>query len=250
MAWVAPVVAAGASIVGDIFSQQGQNSANAMNAAIAQENRSWQERMSNTAHQREVADLKAAGLNPILSATGGAGASTPSGSTAIMQNPKSSWANLGSQTSSAIAAANIQADTNLKNANAASVLANTPAGVSEPARTDAQMIMKAQWHNLETSNILTEQQTKQVRAQTANLIEEMPGITATSQSAQANAAFANDIAKAQLTAQKIANVLNKSEVPQAKAVARLFESAGTAATGEFQQIIKTALSALSALTRK
>lgn len=48
-------------------------------AEQARLNRKWQEKMSNTAYQRAVADLQKAGINPILAYT--SGASTPSGST-------------------------------------------------------------------------------------------------------------------------------------------------------------------------
>lgn len=51
----------------------------AFNSSEAQKNRDWQAQMSNTAHAREVADLKKAGLNPVLSANAN-GATTPTGS--------------------------------------------------------------------------------------------------------------------------------------------------------------------------
>lgn len=73
-----------ASAVGGLLGYKGQRDTNQGNLQIAREDREFQERMSSTAHQRAVADMRQAGLNPILAA--GRPASTPGGRSATMQN--------------------------------------------------------------------------------------------------------------------------------------------------------------------
>lgn len=74
------------AILGAILGFGGSAISSALSYKIAKENRQWQERMSNTAYQRGMKDMKLAGLNPILAYQKG-GASSPAGNVSTVADP-------------------------------------------------------------------------------------------------------------------------------------------------------------------
>lgn len=93
--WMAalPVVAA---LAGGYLSSEGQKDANETNLQIAREQMAFQDRMSSSAYERAVQDMKNAGLNPMLAYSKG-GASTPSGSQTTVQNALGAGVNSAQQ---------------------------------------------------------------------------------------------------------------------------------------------------------
>lgn len=73
------IVGGTSSFMGNLLTAAGNSKQRKWAAAEAQKQRDWQERLLSSAHQIEVKDLRAAGLNPILSANNGA--HVPSGGT-------------------------------------------------------------------------------------------------------------------------------------------------------------------------
>ncbi len=127
MAWAAGIAAFGSLVGGE--------RANALSVKEAQKNRDFQARMSSTAHQREVKDLRLAGLNPILSA-GGPGASTPSGGQAPISDT------ITPAISSAMSALQTKADLSVKKANVRVTDANTALAVQNKKNAETERLAK------------------------------------------------------------------------------------------------------------
>lgn len=158
---VGGLLSMGGSLVSGMFSsdnsakslqaqEQMQMQSEQFNAQQAQMNRDFQQQMSSTAYQRAAADMKAAGLNPILAA--GQSSSTPSGSSASVGTPsvpqRHAFEDLGNAVSQAVNTAiasktidklqeeiaNVKAGTTLREAETSNVSQQTETEKEETLR--------------------------------------------------------------------------------------------------------------------
>lgn len=148
---IAGLASAGAGIYGAASNYQATKETNQANIDMQNATNQIAMNMANTSHQREMSDLKAAGLNPVLTATGGNGAPVASISSPKAQAPQIDTSGVSSAINSTLQSiinlkmAEMIGD-NYKNLNDQKLLADAPLK-GQKAAYYRELVKKLQKHN-------------------------------------------------------------------------------------------------------
>lgn len=224
MAWAA-AIAAGGSILGGLIGSSAQKRANETNIMLQREQRDWEKMMSDTSYRRAVADMTAAGLNPMLAYSQG-GASTPSVSAATVEPEDAMGKGIASAADKAsqvilMRNAKLQGDLTEQNVEQQKIITNNMArkyGTSIEGQDD---MFTVEMNEIRAKSDLA-RSTADIKEIERAILEETKGAQVSSAQDRAR------ILEKEVDIAELKSVLMRLDIPEKKAMADWFDQVGSA----------------------